>query len=112
MQVNVSARHGHLKNEDQTIIVEKAEKLRRFLSQITAIEVTVDLGNIDKPHVEINISAEHANDFVAHAESSTVISALDMSLQKAEQQLRKHKEKITGHKGAGHKHIDPVIDDE
>ncbi len=105
MRINVSARHGHLKAEDQAIIVEKVEKLRRLFDRINAIDVTVDLEHLDKPTVEINVSAEHANDFVATTQSTTVLSALDLVLGKIEQQLRKHKERVTEHKGVGVKHI-------
>ncbi|MFO0923675.1 MAG: ribosome-associated translation inhibitor RaiA [Pirellulales bacterium] len=110
MQVKVSARHGHLKQADQQIIVEKAEKLRRFYDRINAIEVTVDLGHLDNPSVEINVSAEQSNDFVASSSASTVGAALDATLQKVEQQLRKHKEKVTGHKATASKHIEPEHD--
>ena len=71
MQVNVSARHGHLKAEDQAIIV----------------------------------SAEHSHDFVATTQSTSIIAALDMTIGKVEQQIRKHKEKVTQHKGVGGKHV-------
>lgn len=104
MQVNVSARHGHLKSEDQAIIVEKVEKLRRLFDRINAIEVTVDLEHLDKPSVEINVSAEHSQDFVATTESTTVISALDMTIGKVEHQIRKHKERVTEHKGPNARH--------
>jgi putative sigma-54 modulation protein len=104
VQVNVSARHGHLKPEDQAIIVEKVEKVRRLFDRINAIEVTVDLEHLDKPTVEINVSAEHSNDFVATTQSTTVISALDLTIGKVEQQIRKHKEKVTEHKATGVKH--------
>ncbi len=110
MQVKVSARHGHLNQPDQQIIVEKAEKLRRFFDRINAIEVTVDLEHIDKPSVEINVSAEHTNDFVASSSAPTVGAALDLTLQKVEQQLRKHKEKVTGHKATSLKHIETPLD--
>jgi putative sigma-54 modulation protein len=99
VQVNVSARHGHLKSEDQEIITTKVEKLRRFFDRINAIEVTVDLERLDRPSVEINVSAEHAPDFVAATESSSVVSALDLTIDKVEQQIRKHKERVTDHKG-------------
>lgn len=105
MQINVSARHGHLKSEDQKIIVEKVERVRRLYDRINAIEVTVDLDNQDKPTVEINVSAEHAPDFVASAESQTILSALDLTIGKVEQQIRKHKEKVTDHKASGVKHV-------
>lgn len=108
MQVNVSARHGHLQPGDQELIVEKSEKLRRLYDRITSIEVTVDLQSQDHPSVEIQVSAEHADDCVATSESSTVISALDMVIPKVEQQLRKLKEKKTGHRATAHKHIDPT----
>ncbi len=104
MQVNVSARHGHLKSEDQAIIVEKVEKVRRLFDRINAIEVTVDLENLDKPSVEINVSAEHAPDFVASAQSQSILSALDLTIGKVEQQIRKHKEKVTEHKASSVKH--------
>ena len=89
MQVNVSARHGSLQPGDQELLVEKAEKLRRLFDRINAIEVTVDLKQLDKPSVEIQVSAEHADDCVATAEASTVIAALDTAIPKIEQQLRK-----------------------
>lgn len=107
MQVNVSARHGSLTSHDQQFIQEKAEKVRRLLSQVNAVEVTVDFQHQDQPNVEINVSAEHAPDFVASAQASNVVSALDAAIQKVEQQLRKHKEKSTGHKVSGGKHIVP-----
>ena len=109
MQVNVSARHGSLQPGDQELIVEKAEKLRRLYDRINAIEVTVDLKQLAKPSVEIQVSAEHADDCVATAESSTVISAIDVVIPKVEHQLRRLKEKKTGHRATGHKHIDTSV---
>lgn len=106
MQISVSARHGHLQTGDQDLIEEKASRLRRLYDRITAIEVTIDLEHLDKPSVEIRVSAEHADDLVATAEASTVISSLDMAIPKVEQQLRKLKEKKTGHRATGHKHIE------
>ncbi|MFK7737031.1 MAG: ribosome-associated translation inhibitor RaiA [Pirellulaceae bacterium] len=108
MQVNVSARHGSLTAHDQQFIQEKAEKVRRILDTVNAIEVIVDFQHQEEPNVEINVSAEHAPDFVASASASNVVSALDAAIQKVEQQLRKHKDKTTAHKVAGGKHVQPV----
>ncbi len=101
MQVNVTSRHGHLRSEDQAIVVEKVEKIRRLFDRINAIDVVVDLGHVDKPTVEINVSAEGTNDFVTTCEADTVLTALDSAIHKVEQQVRKHKEKLVDHKG-GH----------
>ncbi len=103
MQIKVSARHGHLKQEDQKLITEKVERIRKFYDRISLIDVTVDLERIDEPHVEINVSAEAAPDFVATATAPSVLAALDLAVQRVEQQVRKHKEKVTDHKGVGHK---------
>ncbi len=105
MQVNISARHGELKPHDQEKVREKVEKVRRLFDRVSAIVVTVDFQHKTSPEVEINVSAEHAPDFVATASATTVLSALDAAIQKIESQLRKHKEKITGHKASGVKHI-------
>ena len=105
MQVNVSARHGHLKPEEQAIIIEKSGKVRRLFDRINMIEVTVDLEHLDKPTVEINVSAEHAPDFIATAQAPSILAALDLSIGKVEQQIRKHKEKVTDHKATPVKHI-------
>jgi putative sigma-54 modulation protein len=109
MQVNVSARHGSLQPGDHDLIVEKADKLRRLYDRINAIEITVDLKQLDKPAVEIQVSVEHAGNCVATAKSTTVISALDVVIPKVEQQLRRLKEKKTGHRATAHKHIDTSV---
>ena len=108
MQVNVSARHGSLQPGDQELIVEKTEKLRRLFDRVNAIDVTVDLQELTNPHVEIQVSAEQSDDCVATASSSTVIAALDLVIPKVEQQLRRLKDKKTGHRATGHKHLDPA----
>lgn len=114
MQVNISTRHGSLQPGDQELIVEKTEKLRRLYDRINAIDVTVDLKQLDKPAVEIQVSIEHADDCVATADAKTVISALDIAIPKVEQQLRRLKEKKTGHRATGHKRMETpaTTDDE
>ncbi|MEM6365616.1 MAG: ribosome-associated translation inhibitor RaiA [Planctomycetota bacterium] len=109
MQVNVSARHGSLQPGDQALVEEKALKLRRLYDRVNAIDVTIDLEHLDKPHVEIQVSVEHAEDLVAHAEATTVVAALDAAIPKAEQQLRKLKERKTGHRVTAAKHIEAEV---
>ena len=69
----------------------------------------MDLEHLDQPSVEIQVSAEHADDCFATADSTTVISALDVVLPKVEGQLRRLKEKKTGHRATGHKHMDASV---
>lgn len=94
MQVSISTRHGHLSEPTQEKIRAKAEKLGRFFDRLMSIEVTVDLKDAQKPSVDVNVSAEHKHDFVAHEQAENLLGALDACVQKIEQQLKKYKERV------------------
>ena len=111
MQVNISARHGQLSGQTQERITTKVEKLRKFFDRVTSINVTADLEHRESPTVEIRVSAEETNDFVATDQGDLMV-ALDSALRKVEQQLRKHKEKLTGHRATGHKHLETTPTEE
>lgn len=106
MQINISARHGHLSSATQQRITEKVERIRKFYDRVTQILVTVDLEHADHPSVELVVSAEHHEDFVATDSADSLHAAVDSVLHKVEMQLRKHKEKITDRRAIGHKHLD------
>lgn len=95
--VTISARHGALATATQELLESKASKLTRFYDRITSIVVTVDLKNETAPEVEIKVTAEEAPDFVAKDVGNNALTAVESVVQKLEQQLRKHKEKITNH---------------
>ncbi|MGH9677837.1 MAG: ribosome hibernation-promoting factor, HPF/YfiA family, partial [Candidatus Acidiferrum sp.] len=59
MQVKLSVRHGHLHDDVQKIIREKAAKLLHFFERLTMIEVTVDLQQKETKLVEFVVQAEH-----------------------------------------------------
>ena len=98
MQINVSARHGHLSPASQSKITAKVSRLKRYFDRITALNVTVDLQNSALPAVEIVASAEHMPNLVSHELSGQLWRSVDGAVQKLEQQLRKHKEKVRDHK--------------
>jgi putative sigma-54 modulation protein len=97
MQIKVSARHGHLSPASQSKITAKVSRLKRYFDRITALNVTVDLENSALPAVEIVASAEHFHDMVSHEHSGQLWRSVDGAVQKLEQQLRKHKEKVRDH---------------
>lgn len=106
MQVNISARHGHLSPVTQEKITEKVEKLNKFHERVTAIAVMVDLEHRENPNVEVRVSVEHAGEFVGHDTAENALAALDSAIHKVEGQLRKHRDKQTGHRIPGHKHLE------
>ena len=111
MQINISARHGHLSPATQTKITEKVEPVRKFFDRITAIQVTVDLEHRESPTVELRVSVEHHEEFVAVDKADNALAALDSVVAKIEHQLRKHKEKFKEHRAVAHKHLETPSDE-
>ena len=97
MQIKISARHGHLSDETQRFIEEKANKLLHIFSRIMLIEVTVDVSKEDKV-VEFVVTLENKHELVAREHSKDVATAVDLVLDKLGQQLRKYKEKVQDHR--------------
>ena len=96
MQIKISARHGHLSEETQEHIRQKAGKLLHFFQRLMMIEVLVDVQN-DESIVEFLVSAEHKHDFVATERNKDLLAAVDLVLDKLEGQIRKYKEKVQNH---------------
>jgi putative sigma-54 modulation protein len=108
VQVKVSARHGHLGEDAQTQLKEKAEKLLHFFERLTFIEVTVDFLKGDGKRVEILAKCEHAHDFVAHVDAPDVMTAMNATMDKVKHQITHYKERLQDHRGnpsanGGHK---------
>ncbi len=100
MQIKISVRHGHVDEASQQFIRDKANKLLHYFQRIMLIEVMVDLSLDEKDErlVEFVVSAEHKHDFVARAKHKDILAAVDLVLDKLEQQVRKYKEKIQDHR--------------
>jgi putative sigma-54 modulation protein len=101
VQINISARHGHLSAETQDKIRDKLNKLRRLYDRVSAIDATVDLEHQESPRVELRLSVERNDNFVATEDSTGVMAALDGAIHKIEQQLRKHKDRRRDRRSQG-----------
>jgi putative sigma-54 modulation protein len=99
VEIKLIARHGELTDELQNTMKAKVANLPRLFNRTTGIQVIADLSSSIAPKVEIIVSAEEVNDFFASQTGSNVLAALDLTISKIEQQLRKHKEKLTEHRG-------------
>ena len=106
MKISISAKHGQLTDSVQETIRKKVEKLPRFFDRTTGAVVLVDLADSDNPKVELKVTAEETSDFFASDTASNVVAALDSVVHKLERQLRKHKEKLTDHRGGRPQHDD------
>ncbi len=106
MEIKITVRNGQLSDEIQQTIRQKVSKLPKFFDRTTEIQVVADIQHATKPKVELIVSAEEVSDFVAMDTGTNVLAALDSALNKIERQLRKHKEKLKGHRTREPKHID------
>lgn len=115
MQISISVRHGHLSEASQEKLKARAEKLARFFDRLMSIELIVDLNDEQAPEVDIQVSAEHKHDFVAHASAETLSGAFDGAVQKIQQQLKKYKERLHDrHRNNSVRHQEtevPVVDE-
>ena len=112
VEIKLTAKHGELSDEIQETMKAKVAKLPRFFDRTTGIQVLADLKH-SEPKVEIIVSAEEANDFFASDTGTNVIVALDSTIAKIEQQLKKHNEKIkTGNRNRDHKNPENIADGE
>lgn len=100
MQVTVSARHGHLKDDLQKTLHDKAEKLLHYFDRLTSIQVTVDLHREreGKVTVEIIAHAEHKHEFVATDRDGDVEHAFNLASDRIKQQIKHYKEKLQDHR--------------
>ncbi len=104
MQIQISTRHGHVSDGTQEKIRSKMERLKRYFERLTTIEVTLDLERPTAPSVDVKVSAEHKHDFVATASAENLLGAVDVVVEKMEQQLRKYKERVQDrHRSTGTK---------
>ena len=101
----ISTRHGHVSEATQEKVKEKLDRLHRYYERITSMEVTVDLEHHETTKVDLKVSAKDKHDFVASSEAENLLVAVDVLVEKMEQQLRKHKEKQQDrHRQPGHRH--------
>lgn len=100
MQVTLSARHGHLSDEAQKQLQDKAEKLLHFFDRLTSIVVTVDFHREreGKVGVEILAHAEHKHEFIAADKDVDVEHAFALAADRIKQQIKNYKEKLQDHR--------------
>ncbi len=93
MHVLITTRHVDITPEQKAHADAKANKLVTFYNLIQEIEVVIEDNKPVGYHVEMLVSADHNNNFVANSRCDTVDACVDECYQKLERQLTEHKEK-------------------
>ena len=94
MQIKISTKHGDISDATKEKITQKVEKLQRFFDRLTSLDVLVNLAKADEPSIEVTITSEKREDFVASYQSNDLFGSVDQVVAKLEQQIKKHKEKL------------------
>lgn len=97
MQVIVTGRHMGVGDALKQYCQQKAERLLRFLNTIQSIEVILD-GKDGLHRTEMIVHNSGTQPFVAHEQHTDAFAAFDLTLDKIEGQLRRHKERLRNRK--------------
>ncbi len=92
MQVTVTGRHMGVSDALRDYCRQKAERLPRFLDRIQSIEVIVE-GKDGVHTVEMIVHSAGAQPFVASEQHVDAYAAVDLLVDKIEEQLRRYKER-------------------
>ena len=98
MDIQITARHAKISAATRETVVEKINKVERFIEKITTCHVIVD-NEHDDWLVEVVMQAS-GRTFSARALSDNLGKSLDDVVAKAQRQIKKANQKIKSHKGA------------
>lgn len=93
MVIQISFKHMSAREEVKAYAEEKTERLKKYFDgKIHVIwNLTVEH---DKPIAHCHLIGNHM-DYFGEAEAETLMAAIDLTIDKVEKQIRKHKEKLT-----------------
>ena len=99
MQMNITGHHVEITNALRDYVTEKLGKLERHFDHVTNVHVVLSVEKLrQKAEATIQITG---NDLFADAVDEDMYAAIDALADKLDRQIKKHKEKISDHRGEG-----------
>lgn len=98
MDITITARHLEVTDAIRSYLQKKVEKLENHHSRIESIEAVLEESQQGFTS-ELIVKESHSQKFVVHVTDDDLYAAIDLSTDKAERQLTKHREKLNHHKG-------------
>ena len=92
MNFKITARHFKLQDDLRAYVEEKIKKLERFYDNILDIDVVLGWEKLNR-YTELRI-AVYNKQIVIKEVSDEIYKSFDLALDRAERQLKKHKEKL------------------
>lgn len=97
MQLSVTGRHVEITDSMRTYAEEKTAKLDRYYDRIESCDLIVDR-EANMFRVELVLHADHRHTFVAQVDAGDYYESIDLTIDKMQRQLSKHKEKFRNRK--------------
>jgi putative sigma-54 modulation protein len=101
MDIKVSGRHMGVSDALKEYCAQKADRLPRFLDRVQSIEIVID-GKDGLHTVEMIVHSPGTAPFVATEQHADAYAAVDLLVDKLEEQLRRYKEKHRNRKHPPH----------
>jgi len=101
VKIFVKARHMEATESIREYVESKASKLERFYDNLQSVEITLDL-EADHAVVEAVATAKRKSTFVATHREPDLYACVDHCLDKIEEQIRRHKDKVRDRQGPPH----------
>ncbi|WP_372805886.1 ribosome hibernation-promoting factor, HPF/YfiA family [Pontiella sp.] len=96
MQVSITGRHLNVTDNVKAHVVEKLERCLGGFPRIENIKVVLDTESRDKVAEVIIQGANHIR-ITAEEKSENLYDAIDRSIEHAERQMRKQRDKVQDH---------------
>ena len=97
MQLNLTGHHMNITPAIRSYIQNKFERLERHFDHVTNAHVILTIEK-ERQKAEATIHVNRGNIY-ADAEHNDMYAAIDNLIDKLDRQVKKHKEKLTSHRG-------------
>lgn len=98
MNIEITGRHDRITDDIQGYARSKAEKVTKFLKSNVRVEVVLDHEH-DQYQVEMIVSGHRGPRIIGSVSHDDARAAVDLTIDKVEQQLRKLKGRRKDHRG-------------
>lgn len=97
MQLNLTGHHVDITPSIRSYVETKLEKIERHFDHVTNAHVILTIEK-ERQKAEATIHVNRGNIY-ADAEHNDMYAAIDRLVDKLDRQVKKHKEKLTNHRG-------------
>ncbi|MFA5531575.1 MAG: ribosome-associated translation inhibitor RaiA [Thiohalomonadaceae bacterium] len=97
MQLNITGHHVEITDALRAYVSDKLNRLERHFDHVTNVHVVLSVEKLrQKAEATIHVAG---NELFADCVDEDMYAAIDALVDKLDRQIKKHKEKVTDHRG-------------